>query len=221
MSSSFGPIRARWLRGSTASNLTTLALSVEYAASDRLHAEWLLRHDPGRLWIAHGRSHRLSRVLGLQQGGPAAFFAVTGLTLSKRGNDLTSILSPGCSWCLCASRWQEAFNAYSAGKFGAEIVPKVMLGSTNQEALKKVALEDLQKFDAGPVQQVNFASFLACQSSQCCRPCRALKATCRRFISRRDAPHVPPRDSCFFVALRASCGIGFPSLALEPHPARL
>jgi uncharacterized protein (DUF2237 family) len=44
-------------------------------------------------------------------------------------------LKPGDSWCLCAGRWLEA---YEAG-----IAPKVILTSTHQEALKIVPLEHL------------------------------------------------------------------------------
>ena len=66
------------------------------------------------------------------------------LLFSKaRGNDLMTPhpefgfdgLKPGDSWCLCAGRWLEA---YEAG-----IAPKVILTSTHQEALKIVPLEHL------------------------------------------------------------------------------
>jgi hypothetical protein len=61
------------------------------------------------------------------------------------GNDLSSPipeynfhgLSEGNLWCLCASRWNEA---YLAGK-----APNVILKSTNIATLSVVALEDLQK----------------------------------------------------------------------------
>jgi uncharacterized protein (DUF2237 family) len=66
------------------------------------------------------------------------------LLFSKmRGNDLMTPhpefgfagLKPGDSWCLCAGRWLEAFEA--------GIAPKVILASTHQEALKIVPLEHL------------------------------------------------------------------------------
>jgi uncharacterized protein len=60
------------------------------------------------------------------------------------GNDLStpmpefgfSGLDAGDRWCLCASRWQEAFEAGHA--------PAVVLESTHISALEFVALEDLQ-----------------------------------------------------------------------------
>jgi uncharacterized protein (DUF2237 family) len=77
------------------------------------------------------------------------------LNFSKqRGNDLTSILSPSCSWCLCAARWKEAFDAFTRGEHGKEIVPLVNLAATNKFALKTVSLEDLKRFDAGPLHKV-------------------------------------------------------------------
>lgn len=42
---------------------------------------------------------------------------------ASRGNDLRSILSPGCRWCLCVSRWKEALDAYRGGEVGREAVP--------------------------------------------------------------------------------------------------
>ena len=71
------------------------------------------------------------------------------LTFSKSvGNDLcTPIpeynfkgLSEGDHWCLCASRWQEAFKAGKA--------TKVILKSTNMATLSVVKLEDLKKYSA-------------------------------------------------------------------------
>ena len=71
------------------------------------------------------------------------------LTFSKSvGNDLcTPIpeynfkgLKEGDHWCLCASRWQEAFEAGKA--------PKVILRSTNIATISVVKLEDLKKYSA-------------------------------------------------------------------------
>ena len=68
------------------------------------------------------------------------------LSFSKaQGNDLTTPrpeynfkgLTEGDSWCLCASRWQEAFEAGKA--------PKVILKSTNIATLSLVKLDDLKK----------------------------------------------------------------------------
>jgi uncharacterized protein (DUF2237 family) len=63
---------------------------------------------------------------------------------ASRGNDLsTSVpqygfpgLKPGDRWCLCAPRWQEAFEAGKA--------PKVVLAGTQEGALAYARLEDLK-----------------------------------------------------------------------------
>lgn len=63
-----------------------------------------------------------------------------------RGNDLITPrpeysfpgLGPGDQWCLCAARWQEAFEADHA--------PNVILESTHERALEVIKLEDLVKF---------------------------------------------------------------------------
>ncbi len=71
------------------------------------------------------------------------------LEFSKaRGNDLSTPrpefgfegLKAGDSWCLCAARWQEAFEAGSA--------PRVRLRATHQAALEKCALDDLKAHGA-------------------------------------------------------------------------
>lgn len=69
-----------------------------------------------------------------------------------QGNDLSTPrpmynfpgLKPGDRWCLCASRWKEA---YEDG-----VAPKVVLASTHEAALKVVSLEHLQAhaLDAEP-----------------------------------------------------------------------
>jgi uncharacterized protein (DUF2237 family) len=67
------------------------------------------------------------------------------LRFSKsRGNDLSTPqpelgfpgLKPGDRWCLCAARWQEAFEA--------GLAPPVMLAATHMAALEFVDLEDLR-----------------------------------------------------------------------------
>ena len=71
------------------------------------------------------------------------------LTFSKSvGNDLSTPipeynfkgLREGDHWCLCASRWQEAFEPNKA--------PKVILKSTNMATISVVKLEDLKKYSA-------------------------------------------------------------------------
>jgi len=68
------------------------------------------------------------------------------LEFSRRaGNDLSTPmpeydfpgLKPGDKWCLCAARWQEAFEAGCA--------PRVDLAATHEATLAIVRLEDLKK----------------------------------------------------------------------------
>lgn len=68
------------------------------------------------------------------------------LRFSKsRGNDLSTPvpeygfagLKPGDQWCLCAARWQEAFEAGKA--------PHVKLTATHERALEVVKLVDLKR----------------------------------------------------------------------------
>ncbi|KAF2767012.1 hypothetical protein EJ03DRAFT_329559 [Teratosphaeria nubilosa] len=65
---------------------------------------------------------------------------------ARQGNDLRPIpgMKGGCKWCLCATRWLEAFEA--RGKEGDKVVPKVFLGATNEKALQKIKMEDLKAF---------------------------------------------------------------------------
>ncbi len=69
------------------------------------------------------------------------------LEFSKsRGNDLSTPvpeygfpgLQPGDRWCLCAPRWQEAFQAGSA--------PRVALRATHEGALVHCSLANLKSF---------------------------------------------------------------------------
>lgn len=61
-----------------------------------------------------------------------------------QGNDLSTPrpefgfagLKPGDQWCLCAPRWQEAFEAGKA--------PRVALMATHEATLKVIDLEDLK-----------------------------------------------------------------------------
>lgn len=64
----------------------------------------------------------------------------------SRGNDLSTPfpeynfpgLKPGDCWCLCAARWQEAFDA--------GVAPPVVLEACHMRALEVCNLEDLQKY---------------------------------------------------------------------------
>jgi uncharacterized protein (DUF2237 family) len=72
----------------------------------------------------------------------AAFLAFS----KSRGNDLSTPLpglgfpglKPGERWCLCAPRWQEAFEAGQA--------PRVVLRATHEGALDHCSLADLKRF---------------------------------------------------------------------------
>jgi uncharacterized protein (DUF2237 family) len=64
-----------------------------------------------------------------------------------QGNDLSTPqpgfpgLQPGDQWCLCASRWQEA---YEAG-----VAPPVVLAATHVRALEWCSLESLKEHAVG------------------------------------------------------------------------
>lgn len=79
-----------------------------------------------------------------------AYMTEDFLAFSKAaGNDLSTPrpefmfpgLNPGDSWCLCAARWREA---YQAGK-----APLVRLEATHEAALRIVPLEELLAFAVG------------------------------------------------------------------------
>ncbi|KZM22109.1 uncharacterized protein EKO05_0003823 [Ascochyta rabiei] len=64
---------------------------------------------------------------------------------AAQGNNLRDIgLTDGCRWCLCVSRWREAFENRTGD--ADKKVPKVVLNATNQSALKEVDMEMLKKF---------------------------------------------------------------------------
>lgn len=63
---------------------------------------------------------------------------------SAQGNDLSTPLpgmfpglKPGDRWCLCASRWKEAYDAGQA--------PSVVLAATHEAALEVTTLEELME----------------------------------------------------------------------------
>jgi uncharacterized protein len=63
----------------------------------------------------------------------------------SRGNDLSTPvpafsfpgLKPGDRWCLCASRWKEAFDA--------GVAPPIVLSATHASAVEYVSLDDLKQ----------------------------------------------------------------------------
>ncbi len=67
------------------------------------------------------------------------------LAFSKRtGNDLSTPhpefgfpgLKPGDKWCVCVSRWEDAFLA--------GVAPRIVLGATHERSLDVVELEELK-----------------------------------------------------------------------------
>ncbi|KAM0749126.1 hypothetical protein T439DRAFT_327621 [Meredithblackwellia eburnea MCA 4105] len=85
---------------------------------------------------------------------------------ASRGNDLSPLfpttgpLSPAettrlpllespTKWAICASRWQEAFEARYDVANGDAIVPRVILEATHERALDFIKLEHLQMFAVG------------------------------------------------------------------------
>lgn len=68
-----------------------------------------------------------------------AFSKAAGNDLSTPRPDLDFPgLIPGDQWCLCAARWQEAFENNAA--------PKVVLSATEESALEMIRLENLKEY---------------------------------------------------------------------------
>jgi uncharacterized protein (DUF2237 family) len=99
--------------------------------------------EPMTGWFRDGccntdaRDHGLHTVCAVMTEGFLAFSRA-------RGNDLSTPrpefgfpgLRPGDRWCLCAARWQEAFEAGEA--------PRVVLAATHAASLSVCTLEDLK-----------------------------------------------------------------------------
>ena len=76
---------------------------------------------------------------------------------ASQGNDLRIAgLKGGCKWCLCTSRWLEAFTAYKDGVIDEKAVPKVVLEATHESALSRVDMDTFKQFAVKP--EVNGAS---------------------------------------------------------------
>ena len=69
---------------------------------------------------------------------------------AAQGNDLRKQvgLKGGQKWCLCASRWKQAFDARDGPQDSK--VPRVMLHATNEKALDVVGFKDLKAFAGEP-----------------------------------------------------------------------
>jgi uncharacterized protein len=92
--------------------------------------------------------------------------AVAGVVSEKfldftaaQGNDLrVAGLSEGCKWCLCTSRWIEAFQAWKDGRIERDAVPRVQLSATEDSVLRQVDIEDLRQFAVREEQTANGAN---------------------------------------------------------------
>lgn len=100
-------------------------------------------HDPLTGWLRDGCCNTDGHDLGLHT--VCALMTAEFLAFSKaRGNDLSTPrpelgfpgLKPGDRWCLCAARWQEAFDAGEA--------PRVVLAATHVSTLSVCSLADLK-----------------------------------------------------------------------------
>ena len=67
---------------------------------------------------------------------------------ASHGNDLRKQvgISDGTKWCLCTSRWKEAFDAMSKGDIGENAVPKIFLHATDKSALDSISYDDMKRF---------------------------------------------------------------------------
>ncbi|KAI0468224.1 hypothetical protein F4859DRAFT_491948 [Xylaria cf. heliscus] len=67
-------------------------------------------------------------------------------SLPKR-RSLTAIFAEGgCRWCLCTSRWLEAYQAYRSKKVSYLGVPRVDMDATEDSVLSMVDLNTLRQF---------------------------------------------------------------------------
>lgn len=70
---------------------------------------------------------------------------------NSKGNNLNKAgVKPGMKWCLCASRWKEAYDAFKDGSLGKEAVPQVHLHASDKKALDVVEYKALKEFRAPP-----------------------------------------------------------------------
>lgn len=68
---------------------------------------------------------------------------------NARGNNLESTgVKASQRWCLCASRWKEAYDAFKDGKLSKDDVPRVHLHASDKKALGVVSYSALRDFKA-------------------------------------------------------------------------
>jgi uncharacterized protein (DUF2237 family) len=70
---------------------------------------------------------------------------------ASKGNDLRKqvAIKEGTKWCLCTSRWKEAFDAMTKVEIREDAIPKVFLHATDKSALDSISYSDLKQFAAG------------------------------------------------------------------------
>jgi len=69
---------------------------------------------------------------------------------NSKGNNLEKAgVKDGMRWCLCASRWKEAFDAAQKGELAQSAVPKVHLHASHDRALDVLQYQDLKKYSHG------------------------------------------------------------------------
>src|ERR1035437_1568275 len=95
------------------------------AAYPRRASEARLRRRPVDSLEVHGTEARSCRPRSRDLWTPVPQFGFPGL-------------KPGDRWCLCAPRWQKAFEASQA--------PRVALRATHEAALAYCSLADLKRF---------------------------------------------------------------------------
>lgn len=68
---------------------------------------------------------------------------------NSKGNNLEKAgVKDGMKWCLCSTRWKEAFDAAQKGQLSQSAVPKVHLHASSEDALKDVKYGDMKKYAA-------------------------------------------------------------------------
>src|SRR5690349_17973307 len=64
---------------------------------------------------------------------------------NSKGNNLNKAgVKDGMKWCLCSTRWREAFEAAQKGDLPKSAVPKVHLHASHESALKDVKYGELK-----------------------------------------------------------------------------